>query len=246
MSLDVRAHVAAIPDSGHRWPGYEQLTGWAILSAPFESGDVLGFRCFPFSDFVPYRSIWHCDPAGDWSVYVDGPALEIGCPRWWGPGLRNASLAQISIEWLGPTRLHIAMPEPELDWTMDFEARASETMMNGMSRAMPAATWRPRPLRAMREVMARGLLRMGRIKLDGLLPTGAAAVLMPDFVYSIEASQAVFASRDLGRPVRAPVEPTVGEFPFPVRGALAIGDFRASIRDMREHDALAARYRAYR
>jgi hypothetical protein len=38
----------------------------------------------------------------------------------------------------------------------------------------------------------------------------------------------------------------VGDFPFPVRGALAIGDFRARIADEREHRALVDRYRAYR
>lgn len=82
MPLDLRGRIASLTPTSGRWRGFEQLSGWAILSLPFAGGDILGARAFPFSDLAPYRSVWHRNPAGEWSVYVDGPALEIGCPRW--------------------------------------------------------------------------------------------------------------------------------------------------------------------
>jgi hypothetical protein len=246
MALDLRARIESMSGNGNRWPGFEQLTGWAILALPFSTGDILGVRDFPFSDFAPYHSVWHRDPAGDWSVYVDGPSLEIGCPRWWGPGLRTARLATISIDWTGPRSVRIAMAEPALEWSVAFSERATEALMNRMGGLMPPATWRPRSLRAMRELMAHRVLDLGRIQLDGPLPTGNQAVLMPDLVYGVESSEAVLRGVDLGPATRAPSEPRVGDFPFPVRGALAIGDFRARIADEQEHRALAERYREYR
>jgi hypothetical protein len=246
MSLDLSRRTSSISPTGGRWSGFEQLTGWSILSLPFSSGDVLGVRVFPFSDLAPYRSVWHRDPAGNWSVYVDGPSLEIGCPRWWGPALHSAALAKVGVEWTGPRALRITMPEPALDWTITLSERPMEAAMNLMSRPMPAWSWRPRPLRAMREMMAHRVLGMGRIRLDGLVPAGMPVVMMPELIYGVDTSQALLRGVDLGEITVAPAEPRVGDFPFPVRGALAIGDFRARITDEQAYRDLAERYRPYR
>jgi hypothetical protein len=82
--------------------------------------------------------------------------------------------------------------------------------------------------------MAHRALHLGRIRLDGLAPAGMPAVLMPDLVYGVEASRAGLRGVDLGEVTTAAVEPRVGGFPFPVRGVLAIGDFRARIADEQE------------
>jgi hypothetical protein len=246
MTADIGRRVASLSDIHARWRGFEQLTGWAILTLPFSSGDVLGVRVFPYSDFAPYRSVWHRSPAGEWSVYVDGPSLEIGCPRWWGPALRTSRLAAVNVEWTGPRTLRVTMAEPALDWTVTLAERPMEAMMNRMGGPMPTWTWRPRPLRAMREVMANRALRMGRIRLDGLAPAGMPLVMMPDLVYGVESSRAILRGVDLGEVTRAEEEPQVGEFRFPVRGALAIGDFRARIADEGEYRTLSDRYRQYR
>jgi len=243
MSLDLQTRISSLHNNDGRWRGFEQLTGWAILALSFSSGDILGVRDFPFSDLAPYRSIWHRDQAGNWSVYVDGPALEVGCPRWWGPALQDAALASIGIEWTDPRTLRVTMAEPALEWTMKLNERPLEAVMNRMGAPMP---WRPRLMRAMRELMAHRVLGMGRIRLDGLVPAGMPAVMMPDLIYGVEESHAESRGVDLGPITRASVEPRVGEFPFPVRGALAIGDFRARIVDEQEHRILADRYRLYR
>jgi hypothetical protein len=246
MSLDLHRRTDELSPLGARWPGFEQLSGWAIYTLPFSSGDILGLRVLPISDFAPYRSVWHWDPAGDWRVYVDGPALEIGCPRWWGPALKAAALATIGIEWTGPQTLRVTMSAPSLAWTLTLSERPTEAAMNRMGSVMPAWTWKRRPLRAMRELMAHRGLSLGRIRLDGLAPAGMPIVLMPDLVYGVEASHAELDDVDLGPITKAASEPRVGAFPFPVRGVLAIGDFRARIEDEEEYRALVDRYRAFR
>lgn len=242
MSVDLRSSLANLDRTKARWSGFEQLTGWAILSLPFSSGEVLGLRVFPFSDFAPYRSVWHRNVAGEWTVHVDGPALEIACPRWWGPALCGASLANIRVDWRGPRELRVMVDEPVLDWVVSFSERRMETLMNAMSAPMPTWSWRPRALRAPREWMARWALDMGRIKLDGRAPAGMEAVFMPGRIYGINSSHATLSGNDLGEATTAATEPTVGTFPFPVRGVLAIGDFRARIRDEQEYEALTRRY----
>jgi hypothetical protein len=243
MAADLRAATATLRESGSRWRGFEQLTGWSILGLTFSGGEILGLRVFPYSDLAPYRSIWHRDSAGAWRVYVDGPSLEVGCPRWWGPALESARLASIQVEWSGPGELRVTMAEPALDWTVNLAERPMEKFMNLASAPMPAWSWRPRALRAPREWMAHWALGMGHVQLDGLAPAGMPVVLMPERIYGIAASRATWEGRDLGEAVAAATEPRVGDFSFPTRGVLAIGDFRARIRDEAQFRDLQSRFK---
>lgn len=63
------------------WPGHEYARGWGIFALPFDSGHVLALRVFAQSSFGPYRSVWHRDPEGRWSIYADAPRPDIACPR---------------------------------------------------------------------------------------------------------------------------------------------------------------------
>ena len=65
------------------WPGHEYVKGWGAFALPFDSGHVLALRVFPENDFGPYRTLWHHDPAGRWSIHVDGPRLDTACPRYY-------------------------------------------------------------------------------------------------------------------------------------------------------------------
>ena len=242
MPPDLRAATAGLDASRARWRGYEQLTGYSILGITFTSGDILGLRVFPHSDFAPYQSVWHRDRTGAWSVYVDGPSLEIGCPRWWGPALQTAGLASIAVEWPGPNELRVTMGEPALEWTVTLDERPVERLMNLAGAPMPAWSWRPGMLRAPREWMARWALGMGHVRMGGQAPARMPIVLMPRRIYGIAASRGAWEGRDLGDATIAATEPRVGGFAFPVRGAFAIGDFRAKILDEPEYQALRARY----
>jgi len=78
---DLSAKLSHLPAvRGHApWPGHEYVKGWGVFGLPFDSGHVLALRVFPENDFGPYRTVWHRDPSGRWSIYVDGPRLDAAC-----------------------------------------------------------------------------------------------------------------------------------------------------------------------
>jgi hypothetical protein len=66
-------------------PDVEYVKGWGCSGGlPFESGHLLALRVFPHSSFGPYRTGWHRDPDGCWSIHVDGPQVDTACPRYYG------------------------------------------------------------------------------------------------------------------------------------------------------------------
>jgi len=69
------AQLSDLPAARGRapWPGHEYVKGWGVFGLPFDTGHVLALRVFPENDFSPYRTVWHRDPGGRWSIYVDGP-----------------------------------------------------------------------------------------------------------------------------------------------------------------------------
>src|SRR5207245_2067157 len=80
-------------------------------------GHVLALRIFPENDFGPYRTVWHRDPAGRWSIHVDGPRLDTACPRYYGPACHYTGYAQIGLTWDGPATLRVILDSPALEWT---------------------------------------------------------------------------------------------------------------------------------
>ena len=64
------------------WPGHEYVRGWGVIGLPFDSGHVLVLRVFPQSSFGPYRTLWHRDPGGRWSIYADAQDVACACPRY--------------------------------------------------------------------------------------------------------------------------------------------------------------------
>jgi hypothetical protein len=66
-------------------------------------------------------------------------------------------------------------------------------------------------------------LGMGHIQLNGVMPSGHTGHLMPEQMFFIDESRATLNGADLGRPVRLPSNPTIGEFRLPSRGVLVKG-----------------------
>jgi len=204
------------------WPGLEYVRGWGVFALPFSSGHVLVLRVFPESSFGPYRAVWHRDPAGRWSIYVDGPRLDTACPRYFGPAAHVTGYARIGLSWTGPATLRVAMDSPALEWTLTATSTRILAALNAMSAAMPQATWRLRPLVRARERLA-GALGMGQLQLTGTMPSGHTGRLMPERMYFIDDARASLDGADLGRPARLPASPVIGSVPLPARGVLAIG-----------------------
>ncbi len=217
------------------WPDHEHYRGYAVMVLPFSSGHLLGLRVFPENDFAPYKSVWHRTPEGDWSIYNDGPSLDTTCPRWWGPALRHADLTSIELTWTGPNELRVEMEAPRLMWTMLMTASPLLRPLNAVSAALPLWTWKPAPLLRIREWMAKELLGMGDLRFSFVTPSGQNAVIMPEQIFFIDASEAVWEGRDLGDPVRLATNPAIGGVPLPSRPAFVIGQAYARIKDRKEY-----------
>ncbi|MBJ6640040.1 hypothetical protein H4K36_23195 [Streptomyces sp. DHE7-1] len=121
-----------------------------------------------------------------------------------------------------------------MDWTLTASATRLLGLLNGISGALPLATWRPRPLVRARERMARAL-GLGEIRLSGTMPSGHTGTLMPQRMYFVDDAHAVIDGVDLGRPARLTENPRIGDVTLPARGVLAIGQAAWEILDPAEY-----------
>jgi hypothetical protein len=223
--LDLATQLRDLPERQGEppWPGHEYVKGWGVFGLPFDSGHVLALRVFPENDFSPYRTLWHRDPEGHWSIYVDGARLDTACPRYYGPACTHVEHARIDVDWTGPRSLRVTMDEPRLDWTLTARQTAVLRVLNTISPRMPLSTWRsPRLVRG-REQMARRVLGLGDIRMAGTMPSGHHGVLMPQRMYLVDETRAVLGGVDLGRAARVSPNPQIGDVPLPARGVLAVG-----------------------
>lgn len=235
--LDLPSKLSDLPQLRGRapWPNHEYVKGWGVFGLPFDSGHVLALRVFPENDFGPYRTLWHRDPAGSWSIHVDGPRLDTACPRYYGAACAYTGHASIELAWTDRATLRVTMDTPALDWTLTARTTRLLDLLNTLSAALPASTWRPRSLVRARERFA-GALGMGHLNLSGVMPSGHHGTLMPQRMYFIDDSLASLDGVDLARPTQLPVNPTIGDVPLPARGVLAIGQGVWEINDRSEYE----------
>ncbi|MEV2221295.1 hypothetical protein AB0E01_15600 [Nocardia vinacea] len=222
--LDLASQLTDLPEHrGHApWPGHEYVKGWGVFGLPFDSGHILALRVFPENDFGPYKTVWHRDPDGRWSIFVDGDRLETACPRYYGPACAYTGFATIRVAWTGPASLRVTVDEPALDWTLTAHETTALHVLNAVGRRLPLATWRSRSLVRAREMIA-AALGLGHLSMTGVMPSGHVGTLMPQQMYLITQSTAVLDDRDLGHPARLDMNPVIGDVALPARGVVAIG-----------------------
>ena len=235
--VDLASELPALPVArGHfPWPNHEYVRGWGVFGLPFDSGHYLALRVFPENDFAPYRTVWHRDPAGAWSIFVDAPRLDVACPRYYGAACAVTAPAHIDVSWTGPMSLRVVMDRPTLDWTLEATDTFILRIMNWIGRRLPLWTWKRDWLLRARERLAERLLGMGPLRLKGTMPSGHTGTLMPQRMYFIESSSARLDGKDLGRPTRAARPLDIGGVPVPSRGVLAVGQAAWEIRDPSEY-----------
>jgi hypothetical protein len=235
--VDLASRLRDLPEARGEppWTGYEYVRGWGVFALPFDSGHVLALRVFPENDFAAYRTVWHRDPGGRWSIYVDGPRLDTACPRYYGAACTSVAYAHIDLEWLGPASLRVTVDEPHLEWTMAARASPTLRVLNAISPHLPKWTWRQRATVHAREVMARRILGMGDIGLSGTMPSGHVGILMPERMYFIDESTAMLNDENLGRVAKATPNPQIGDVRLPARGVFAIGSGAWRILDAAEY-----------
>jgi hypothetical protein len=231
MRSPARLTSAIAPSMGEApWPDHEYVRGWGVFGLPFDSGHVLALRVFPQSSFGPYRTLWHRDPEGRWSIYADARRVEHACPRYYGPACQYVGAARIVLDWTGPRTLRVTMDQPALDWRVSVARSPLMALLNPLSAAVPLSSWRPAALVRAREMLAEAL-GMGRLQMSGVMPSGHSGLLMPQRMYAVNESSAVLDGVDLGSPSRLRENPTIGGVPLPARGVLAIGQAMWRVRD---------------
>ncbi|MCK9930577.1 hypothetical protein MXD62_26000 [Frankia sp. Mgl5] len=233
--LDLRHKLRDLPAVRGKapWPGYEYVKGWGVFGLPFDTGHVLALRVFPENDFSPYRTLWHRDPGGHWSIYVDGPRLDAACPRYYGPACDYTGHGRLDLEWVGPATLRVRLDSPALDWQFTAVQTPLLRFLNSVNGALPLSTWRSPTMLHARERLSRAL-GLGRLQLAGVMPSGHTGILMPQRMYLIDDATATVDGADLGRPIRLRDNPTIGDVPLPARGVLAIGQAAWEILDPQE------------
>jgi hypothetical protein len=175
------------------------VKGWGIFGLPFDSGHVLALRVFPDNDFSPYSSLWHRDPQGRWSIYVDGPRLDTACPRYFGAACEYTGHRRLDLEWVGPATLRVRMGSPTVDWRLTAVQTPMLAVLNALHGTLPLSTWRSPTLIGTRELMVRSL-GMGRLQMSGIMPSGHAGTLMPERMYFVNDATATIDGTDLGKP----------------------------------------------
>lgn len=210
------------PDSGR-----DELRGYAVISLPFASGDVLCLRSWPASSFGPgYRSVWHRAPEGAWTVFHT-VAPELSCPRFIGAAVSNAVQSPIELEWTDPSRLRVRVEEADLVWEMELGATLVTRIMNSMMSLLPAAFFRSNAMLALMSAMATVMFSAGRFAMHGTFPNHQWFRVAPRKVWMVVASTASFGERDLGPVGPLAAQPSIGDIPLPQRGVFMVGGLDA-------------------
>lgn len=196
----------------------ERFTGWGVMGLPFDSGHVLGLRCWATSTVgPPYTSVWHRSPDGRWAFWSTETA-EVSCTRYTSAIADEARVSRIQVSWSG-ARLLVEVDEPSLRWELDVRPTALTTALSVAARLVPP---RRALLRAMGPVAGRAL-GTGPLALVGRMPNGQAYRLVPSAVRRVVSSTAVLDGADLGTPSPLAAQARIGDFRIPQRGIVADG-----------------------
>lgn len=201
----------------------ERVSGYGVMGQPFSSGHVLGLRRWTASSVgEDFTSIWHRDPGGTWHFYESQPS-EVACSRWFGDGVSDSRLTDITLDWPSPTTLHVRTADGHVDWTMQLAPSPVTRMMNASGAVLPLMGWRsPTVLKGM-AAMASGMLGVGKVGLTGLTANGLPFKANPLRIWRLTGSTATIGGEDAGRPEPLAEQTRLGDFWIPQRGIFAMG-----------------------
>lgn len=229
---------AVLPDGAD-----ERVTGYGVIGLPFASGHYLALRDFVASSFgPPYRSVWHRDPAGAWTVYSNA-APEQSCARYLGSALAHPPVTTpIDVTWPGDAQMRIYIDDV-LDWTVAVRATPATRLMSAMGGHLPDSAWTNRAVLATMGRVAGPLLSAGRMRLSGAISNGQEFRAAPRRIWAVQSSRAILRGHDFGPVGRLAQQERLGGFWLPQRGIFfteGVGHFE-SFDPARHADALGAR-----
>ena len=220
-----RSMARAIEGGTRLKPGpAERFRGFAVMGVPFASGHVLAMRKFPASSVGPgYTSVWHRDPEGAWTMWVDSEPLH-ACPRYFGSGVERVVRAPIDVSWPGETRMIVRIQEERvLDWEIILASTPTTRFLSAVGKATPDVLWRRRSVLSAMAAVAGPMLRVGRLSLHGNAPNGQWFKANPKSICAVIGGRALLDGADLGGLGPLPETAALGDFVIPRRGIFAVG-----------------------
>ena len=213
--LEERSNLFADP--------WERFQGYGVMGLPFSSGHVLAYRRMTASSIGPaYSSVWHRDPSGEWTMYVDGDP-ELSCPRYFGRAMDRVVVGGIEVSWEGPMHLSIRVPEGRIQCGMRMSSDFMTQALRRVLWTVPERIWKWGGVLPAAGHIAGRTLGIGRVALSGRTPNGQRFMMVPRAVFRIEAAAAVLEDRDLGPVGPQEVQARLGDFWIPNGGIFATG-----------------------
>jgi hypothetical protein len=201
----------------------ERFGGYGLMGLPFRSGHVLAMRRFPASSVGPgYTSLWHRTPEGSWAFYADAP-LAMACTRFFGCVATTAIQTEVTLQWLGPNRLRMAVASAGLECEIETRETVVTRAMNGFMGLLPTAAWRSKAVLSAMGAVAGVAMSAGRVRLTGTAPNGQAFVANPYRLWLVSEAHASVHGEDLGRPGALRSQARLQDFWIPQQGIFALG-----------------------
>jgi len=201
----------------------ERFAGFGVMGLPFESGHYLVLRQFPPASFAPaYLSVWHRDPAGNWTFYATTPA-EQSCARYFSSATGNGAVqCDIEIDWITSSWFRVTIPGL-LQWSVHMQSTFASRMLTKVAGVLPESAWTNRSMLGVIGRIAGMTLGAGDIRLAGAAPNGQRFMVAPRKVWAVSASRAVLRGEDLGPIGRLAEQARLADFRPPQRGICVIG-----------------------
>ncbi len=208
----------ALPDGDD-----ERFAGFGVMGLPFESGHYLALRHFPTASFAPaYLSVWHRDPAGNWTFYATTPA-EQSCARYFSSATGDGAVqCDIEVTWITPWWFRVTIPGL-LDWSVHMKTTPASWLLSKVGGWLPEAAWTNRSMLGVIGRVAGMTLGAGDIRLAGAAPNGQHFMVAPRRLWAVSASRAVLRGEDLGPIGRLQEQARLADFRPPQKGLCVIG-----------------------
>lgn len=219
-------------------PGEEErFNGMGVMGIPFESGHVLALRHFVASSVGRgYTSVWHRNPAKEWSFYADhDPRLT--CTRYFGKEAKHTYLEPVVIEWLDDFSFQVSVRRAALTWLVRASSTPATILLNGIGSLLPDSAWRNEFILGLMGKVAGAALGVAKIGLTGIVPNGQHFTANPKTIWLIKESRATMNGVDFGKPAPLKEQAGLADFWIPQKGILAFGQAYFDPYNPQKHSA---------
>jgi hypothetical protein len=218
--------VASALEAAPRLPGgdAERFAGYGVLGIAFASGNILALRRMPASSIGPaFTTVWHRDPAGRWTFYVDGEP-DLSCGRYFGVAGRIVREDRISLRWYGGASFSVRAPGAGLAWALHLAPSRAARALTAVRRGLPGPIRRRESVQRSMAAATNRLLGGHALTAVGRTPSGHRFQLDSHHAWFVDASTARAHGQHLGPPITLREEVRLGDFTIPRWGVFTAGD----------------------